>query len=110
MDSKEASVLLRSQVGLQWTIITAVQYLTGKEAMQALANLPPDWSEGGHTPKEMTEAVLFANLFCANAHPSGSSLSDGSMVSAFKPDGEIGKLLRELGATSDGVGHGGKAH
>jgi hypothetical protein len=49
----------------------------------------------------MTEAVLFANLFCANAHPGGSSLSAGSMVSAFKPDGDIGKVLRELGAFPD---------
>lgn len=110
MDAKEAGLLLRSQVGLQWTILTAAQYLTGKEAMEALANLLTDWSEDGHTPKEMTEAVLFANLFCANAHPSGSSLSAGSMVSAFKPDGEIGKLLRELGATPDGVGPSGKTH
>jgi hypothetical protein len=98
MDSKEAGLLLRSQVGLQWTILTAAQYLTGKEAMQALVNLPIDWSEDGHTREKMTEAVLFANLFCANAHPSGSSLSAGSMVPAFKPEGEIGKVLLELGA------------
>jgi len=110
MGSKEAGLFLRTQVGLQWTILTAAQYLTGKEAMQALDNLPSDWSDDTHTRKQMTEAVLFANLFCAQAHPSGSSLSSGSLVPAFKPDGEIGKLLCQLGATPDGVGPSGKAH
>lgn len=101
MDAKEAGLLLRSQVGLQWTILTAAQYLTGKEAMQALERLPSDWSEDGHTRKHMIEAVLYANLFCAQAHPNGSSLSAGSLVPAFKPDGEIGKLLHEFGAAPD---------
>ena len=78
--------------------------------MQALDGLPADWSDGSSTKTHMTEAVLFANLFCAQAHPSGSSLSAGSLVPAFKPDGEIGKLLRELGAAPDGVGPSGKAH
>lgn len=110
MDSKEAGLFLRTQVGLQWTILTAAQYLTGKEAMEALESLPADWSDGSSSKKHMTEAVLFANLFCAQAHPSGSSLSAGSLVPAFKPDGEIGKLLRELGAAPDGVGPSGKAH
>ena len=94
MDAKEAGLFLRTEVGLQWTILTAAQYLTGKEAMQALDGLPADWSDGSSTKKHMTEAVLFANLFCAQAHPNGSSLSAGSLVPAFKPDGEIGKLLR----------------
>lgn len=110
MDAKEAGLFLRNEVGLQWTILTAAQYLTGKEAMQALESLPTDWSDGSTTKKLMIEAVLFANLFCAQAHPSGSSLSAGSLVPAFKPDGEIGKLLRELGAAPDGVGSNGKAH
>lgn len=45
---------------------------------------------------------MFANLFCAQAHPKGSSLSAGSLVSEFKPDSEIGKALREIQAASDG--------
>lgn len=110
MDAKGAGQFLRSEVGLQWTVLTAAQYLTGKEAMQALDSLPPDWSGQGHTRKQMVEAVLFANLFCAQAHPSGSSLSSGALVPAFKSDGEIGKLLRELGATPDGAGPSGKPH
>jgi len=110
MGAKEAGLFLRGQVGLQWTILTAAQYLTGKEAMQALESLPADWSEGSLTKKHMIEAVLFANLFCAQAHPSGSSLSAGSLVPAFKPDGEIGKLLGELRAAADEAGSGGATH
>ncbi len=110
MEAKEAGQFLRARVGLQWTVLTAAQYLTGKEAMQALDSLPPEWSTEGYTRKQMVEAVLFANLFCAQAHPSGSSLSAGSLVAEFKPDGEVGKLLRELGVIPDGFGPSGKAH
>ena len=110
MEAKEAGLFLRSQVGLQWTILTAAQYLTGKEAMQALESLPAGWAEGSLTKKRMIEAVLFANLFCAQAHPSGSSLSAGSLVPAFKPDGEIGKFLNELRAAADDKGAGETTH
>lgn len=110
MDPKAAGQYLRSEVGLQWTVLTAAQYLTGKEAMQALTQLPDGWNEGGHTSRDMVEAILFANLFCAQAHPEGTPLSAGTMVASFKPDGEIGKLLHELGARPDGVGGAGKGH
>lgn len=102
LDTRQAGLRLREEVGLQWTVLTAAQYLTGKEAMEALTSLPADWSDGSWTKKQMVEAVMFANLFCAQAHPKGSSLSAGSLVPAFKPDGEIGKILGEIQAASDG--------
>lgn len=109
IDTKEAGLILRREVGLQWTVLTAAQYLTGKEAMQALAGLPGDWTDGAWTKQRMMEAVMFANLVCAQTHPNGSSLSAGSLVSAFKPDGEIGKILREFQEVADGSDQGGKA-
>lgn len=101
LDTKQAGQMLREKVGLQWTVLTAAQYLTGKEAMQALATLPPDWVDRTWTKKQMTEAVLFANLFCAQAHPKGAPMSAGSMVSSFRGDGEIGKLLQEFRNCTD---------
>lgn len=101
LDTKQASQLLREKVGLQWTVLTAAQYLTGKEAMQALAELPHDWVDGTWAKKQMTEAVLFANLFCAQAHHKGAPMSAGSLVSSFRAEGEIGKLLREFRNSTD---------
>lgn len=46
LDTKEAGLILRREVGLQWSVLTAAQYLTGKEAMGALAGLQADWADG----------------------------------------------------------------
>ena len=108
LDTKQAGLILREQVGLQWTVLTAAQYLTGKVAIEALTALPKDWVDGAWTKAQMIEAVMFANLLCAQAHPKGSSLSAGSLVASFKPDGEMGKLLREFQAAADDEGAGRK--
>ncbi|KGM52271.1 hypothetical protein N792_03930 [Lysobacter concretionis Ko07 = DSM 16239] len=110
LDGKEAGALLRREVGLQWTVLTAAQYLTGKEAMGALDSLAAHWSDGDWTKRQMVEAVLFANLFCAQAHPKGSAMSAGTLVPAFKPGGEFGNLLQELQARADGLVPDAKPH
>jgi len=102
LDDKEARALLRDQVGLNWSLLTAAQYLTGKEAVGAIEPLPAGWSDEHLSKRDLIEAVLFANLLCAQGHPKGSQLSAGLMVPAFKPDGEMGKLLREVQAQLDG--------
>lgn len=104
LDGKAAGALLREEVGLNWSVLTAAQYLTGKEAMVALEALPRGWSNGGQDKRNLIEAVLFANLLCAQGHPKGSQLSAGVLVSAFKPDGEMGKLLRQVQAQLNGSG------
>lgn len=43
MDDKQVSSYLRQEVGLQWTLLTAFQYLTGQEAIGALRELPQGW-------------------------------------------------------------------
>lgn len=104
LEVAEAGALLRREVGLNWSLITAAQYLTGKEAVGAIEALPAGWSDEQLAKRDLVEAVLFANLLCAQGHPKGSQLSAGLMVPAFKPDGEIGKLLRQMQPQLDGSG------
>lgn len=85
MDDKQAGIYLREQVGLQWTMLTAFQYLTGQEAIGALNTLPEDWiGKDGMTKARATQAVLVANHFCANFHPSGQAMSGGLLISKFR--------------------------
>jgi hypothetical protein len=102
LDDKAAGALLREEVGLNWSVLTAAQYLTGKEAVGAVELLPADWSDEHLSKRGLIEAMCFANLACAQGHPRGSQLSAGLAVPAFRPDGEIGKLLREVQAQLDG--------
>lgn len=84
LDEKQAGALLSGSVGKQWSLITAVQYLSGKEALAALLALPDDYKDGGLTKERLLEAVALANLACANASPAGGVLSAGLNVSKFK--------------------------
>lgn len=89
MDDKQVSSYLRQEVGLQWTLLTAFQYLTGQEAIGALSELPQGWvGEGGLTRAQVLEAVAAAHQVCANFHPSGRAMSAGLLVQQFKRDGE----------------------
>lgn len=84
MDEKEAGAILSAIVGKAWSLITAVQYLSGKEALAALLALPDDYQDGELTKERLLEAVAIANLACANASPGGGVLSAGLNVSKFK--------------------------
>ncbi|WP_341769297.1 hypothetical protein, partial [Enterobacter hormaechei] len=44
MDEKQAGLELSARVGSNWSLITAVQYLSGKEALAALLALPDDYT------------------------------------------------------------------
>ena len=83
MDDKQAGLALRQAVGLQWTLLTAVQYLSGKEAIRALLELPEDWSVEDKVRKDLLDAVLVANDMCANLHPR-AQLTAGSLLPHFK--------------------------
>lgn len=83
MDDKQVGRMLREQVGLNWTLLTAVQYLTGKEAIGALKALPADWNEAGLNRSQLFAAVALAHDMAANLHPK-SPLSAGSLVRHFK--------------------------
>lgn len=100
LEWKQAGQALRDMVGLQWTMLTAMQYLTGKEAGSAVAALPDGWTDGEMTIKSLIEAIWCAADFCANAHPKGVALSGAALVSRMRPDGDIGEFLQELRSQS----------
>jgi hypothetical protein len=57
---EEAGARLRTQLGLHWSALTCVQYLSGKEAVGALTALPDDWNEQGRTKSDLLQAVVMA--------------------------------------------------
>lgn len=84
MDEKQAGMELSARVGKQWSLVTALQYLSGQEALSALLALPDDYQEGELSKERLLEAVAMANLACANASPGGGVLSAGLNVRKFK--------------------------
>jgi hypothetical protein len=74
LEDKAAGVRLRSEVGLNWSLITALQYLCGQEAIAALASIPQDWQERGRTRADLVKAVLVAADAVANGRPDGQML------------------------------------
>jgi hypothetical protein len=76
LDEKSAGSRLRDEVGLQWSFITCLQYLSGQEALGALNALPDDWTRDGRTKPDMIGAVALA------AHTVGNIRSDGTMLCA----------------------------
>lgn len=83
MDDKQVGRMLREQVGLNWTLLTAIQYLTGHEAIGALETLPADWNEEGLNRAQLFAAVAMAHDMAANLHPN-APLSAGLHVKHFK--------------------------
>ncbi|HEL2981852.1 TPA: hypothetical protein UL927_000202 [Stenotrophomonas maltophilia] len=65
---------LREEVGLQWTWLTCMQYLSGKEALEVLRALPTDWEQDGRTPLQMLSASLLAAHTVVNLRGDGQAL------------------------------------
>lgn len=76
IDEKAAGRRLREKVGLQWSFLTCVQYLSGQEALCALTALPKDWVQDGRGKGEMIAAAALA------AHTVANIRSDGTMLCA----------------------------
>ena len=74
LDESAARIRLTSEIGLQWSVITAMQYLSGKEAIAATAHLPEDWSQDGMTRMDVFKAIFIAANAVANALPDGRML------------------------------------
>ena len=60
VDDKEAGRVLREAMGVQWSLLTAIQYLSGQEAIRAIDSLPEGWLSGDMTKVRAVEAVLKA--------------------------------------------------
>lgn len=84
LDEKAAGVRLRREVGLNWSIMTAIQYLSGKEAIAAAARLPVDWSQDGRTRKDVVHAILLSASTVSNARPDGQALCASFLAQDLK--------------------------
>lgn len=76
LDEQAAGRWLREEVGLQWSMLTCLQYLSGKEALGALKALPNDWLERGRTKQHLQAASILA------AHAVANMRQDGRMLCA----------------------------
>ena len=84
IDEKQAGVLLLEATGTQWSLLTCLQYLSGKEAIGAVDTLPSDWSEDGMTKEGLQAAIKVAAHAVANAHPRGASLCASDLAQSMK--------------------------
>lgn len=84
MDEKQAGAQLRSAMRVQWSLLTALQYLSGQEAIAVITGLPDGWERDGMTKETAAKAVLIAGLACAFSHPGGATMSAGHLVNALR--------------------------
>ncbi len=84
LDEKAAGRWLREEVGLQWSMLTCLQYLSGKEALAALKALPNDWSERGRTKQHLQGASILAAHAVANMRQDGRMLCASDFAHEFK--------------------------
>ncbi|MDC6657673.1 hypothetical protein OEZ74_25710, partial [Leclercia adecarboxylata] len=82
LDEKAAGRRLREEVGLQWSYLTCIQYLSGQEALAALKALPNDWMENARSKAHLLAAAILAAHTVANLRSDGTSLC----ASYFAPD------------------------
>lgn len=79
------SKTLRSQIGTGWTWVSAIQWLTGKDAAEFFDRQPPDGSIGGIP---MTAVPLFVVIAKETSSALGRQRPD---------DSECARQLRALG-------------
>ena len=84
IDEKQAGVLLREATGTQWSLLTCLQYLSGKEALGAIEALPPSWSEDGMTKEGFEAATKVAAHAIANFHPKGVAHCASDLAKSMK--------------------------
>lgn len=84
IDEKQAGVLLREATGTQWSLLTCLQYLSGKEALGAIEALPQGWSEDGMTKEGFEAATKVAAHAVANFHPKGVALCASDLAKSIK--------------------------
>ncbi|PLX76736.1 MAG: hypothetical protein C0607_03480 [Azoarcus sp.] len=70
-DIKAVSASLRRQIGPGWTVVTALQWLTGKAAWQAIEAMKSAALVGGCTKAVAMEIVRFAADACKDLDASG---------------------------------------
>jgi hypothetical protein len=84
MSEQDAGCFLREATGTQWSLLTCTQYLSGKEALGAIAALPEDWAEDGMTKQVLEHSTKVAAFAVANAHPKGTPLCASELAKQFR--------------------------
>lgn len=84
MTEEDAGRVLRDATGTQWSLLTCMQYLFGKEALGAIAALPADWAEDGMIRETLEYATKVAAFAVANAHPKGMPLCASDLAKQHK--------------------------
>ncbi|WP_445145067.1 hypothetical protein [Dyella sp. Tek66A03] len=84
IDAQAAGLRLRQEVGLQWSFITCLQYMSGKEALGAVEALPNDWTQDGRTKTDVILAVVAAAHTVANVRSDGTMLCASDLAEHFK--------------------------
>ena len=84
IDDKMAGVRLREAIGLQWSFLTCIQYLSGQEALVALKALPNDWTEEGRQKRHVLAAAILAAHMVANFRSKGPMLFASHMAEELK--------------------------
>ncbi len=77
---EETGVRLRTQLGLHWSALTCIQYLSGREAVGALTAIPDDWNEHGRTKSDLLQAVVMALGVVSEARGSRGGKMSGSKL------------------------------
>lgn len=84
MEPDEIGLLLRTEVGVQWTLLSAIQYLTGKAAVASVLALPSNFTFRGLNKQQLVALVDMANDCAANVRPDGTPLTAGPYLKYFK--------------------------
>jgi hypothetical protein len=89
MSEEDAGRALREATGTQWSLLTCMQYLSGKEALGAIAALTDNWTEDGMTKEGLESATKVAAFAVANAHPKGTPLCASDLAKQYKGQAKI---------------------
>ena len=84
IEAHQIGPLLRKAIGLQWSWLNCIQYLSGKEAIGAQQTLPEDWTQNGRTRHDITRAIILAAHAVANLREDGKSLGDSDLAKSLK--------------------------
>jgi hypothetical protein len=84
LNAAAAGLRLREAIGLQWTFLSAVQYLSGKSAIAAITALPADWMDAGRSKPDLLCAILIATDIVANVRPDGEPLCASDLAKKLK--------------------------
>lgn len=84
LTDKQAGEFLRKEAGLHWNLITCLQFLSGKEAIAAVEQLPSDWTDGSTTKEGLEAAIKVAAHAVANVRPDGVALCASELGKSMK--------------------------